>query len=263
MRFDVPLYSNDFMESAAIAKMLSRALPGRFVKGANVQPPDTVVLNLAQSEEAILQAMKPKWRYNIRLAEKKGVLVWESDGNEFDIFWRLYKETSERDQIAIHSRAYYETFFSETVCSGEPEVSRKLWIARYNNEPIAAIITLYLDGKATYLYGASSNTHRNVMAPYLLQWKAICDAKAHGCSHYDFYGMSPTDDPDHAMYGLYRFKTGFGGTIRHYMGCLDIPISALLYRIFSLVEKGRTWWYKTAKKSMKKSHKPKASDNDS
>jgi lipid II:glycine glycyltransferase (peptidoglycan interpeptide bridge formation enzyme) len=199
---------------------------------ACVQPPDTVLINLLDSEEKILSQMKSKWRYNTRLAEKK-VELRQADEGELPVFYRLFCETAQRDGISLHSFAYYQKLFE---LARERGVALRLYLADYEREPVAAIITLFMRGVGTYLYGASSNNHRNMMAPYALQWRAIRDAKAAGCTVYDLFGIPPDDSPAHPMAGLYRFKTGFGGTIVHRPGSWDYPLKPFVYALFRQAE---------------------------
>jgi lipid II:glycine glycyltransferase (peptidoglycan interpeptide bridge formation enzyme) len=222
----------------------------------DIQPPDTVVLDLSLTEEEILSGMKQKWRYNIRLSEKKGVTVRRGSLEDMAIFYELYRETAVRDGIAIHDRTYYESLLkasSEQVSVEQQQSAHQaprisLYIAEFEETPLAAIITLFSRFEAVYLYGASSNSHRNLMPAYLLQWTAIQDAKAYGSRRYDFYGIPPTDDESHPMHGLYRFKTGFGGRIVHRVGSLDVPVGKLRYTVYILAENARLFWFKRVKK---------------
>ena len=222
---------------------------------ADIQPPDTVLLDLSRSEEDILQGMKPKWRYNVRLAEKKGVAVEELAGEaalaSLPEFYRLYVETSERDRIALHPEAYYAGLFSLSR-TYDPEGGRRpdlrLWMARHEGQALASIITVFRGEEAVYLYGASSGEKRNLMPAYALQWAAIRAAKASGATVYDFYGIPPVDDPSHPMSGLYRFKTGFGGEIAHRAGSWDYPLRPVAYAAFRAAEAARTWWFKDFRK---------------
>ena len=252
LRFDPPLDFASLEEKNACTALLAR-MPRIARAPAAVQPPDTVLLDLHLSEQALLQNMKPKWRYNIRLAQKKGVSVRVGTASDIDIFYRLYEITARRDNIAIHDKAYYRDLLcraEERAGSGEtPRVS--LYIAEYEHEPVAAIITLFCKREAVYLYGASSNAHRNVMPAYLLQWTAIRDAKAYGSHIYDFYGIPPDSDEHHPMHGLYRFKTGFGGTIIHRPGSIDVPFS-FGYTAYTMAERARTFWFKKIKKLFKR-----------
>lgn len=222
---------------------------------ADIQPPDTVLLDLGKTEAELLAGMKPKWRYNVRLAEKKGVAVEERGAAALSDFYRLYEATSARDRIALHPRRYYERLFSLAAERGAGDAHRpdlRLWVASLEGEDLAAIVTLFRGRRAVYLYGASSDSHRNLMPAYALQWTAIRAAKAAGCSEYDFYGIPPTDAPSHPMAGLYRFKTGFGGAIVHRAGSWDYPLRPLLYEAFRATEAARTWYFKDFRKRFRK-----------
>jgi lipid II:glycine glycyltransferase (peptidoglycan interpeptide bridge formation enzyme) len=221
---------------------------------ADVQPPDTVLVDLSPGEEAILAAMKPKWRYNVRLAEKKGVVVEEAGAEAVGEFYELYRTTSERDRIALHPESYYARLFSlagqrrASGLAGTPDI--RLWIARHEGRALAAIVTLLYGGQAVYLYGASSDEKRNLMPAYALQWAAMRAAKAAGCLCYDLFGIPPTADPGHPMAGLYRFKTGFGGLIAHRAGSWDYALAPALYALFRAAEALRSWWFKDFKKRL-------------
>ena len=224
---------------------------------SDIQPPDTVMLDLGQPLDALLAQCKPKWRYNIRLAEKKGVQVRCFPGNQAEdvipLFYQLYRETAARDGIAIHSENYYRSL-CRLAADGTFDTERiliSIYIAYFEEKPLAAIITLFSPSGAVYLYGASSNEHRNLMPAYLLQWQAIQDAQKYGCPSYDFYGIPPTDDSNHPMHGLYRFKTGFGGAVIHRVGTLDIPVRSFRYRLYSCAERLRAFWFKTLKKKLR------------
>ncbi|MDR1306975.1 MAG: peptidoglycan bridge formation glycyltransferase FemA/FemB family protein [Treponema sp.] len=222
---------------------------------ANVQPPDSVLVNLAPGEPAILGAMKPKWRYNVGLAEKKGVQVRIAGSSspvrqELETFYGMYRETAARDGIAIHGIGYYAALFEEAAKYVLPPGCRpdtRLYIASHEGEDIAGIITLFRGREAVYLYGASANRKRNLMAPYALQWRAMRDAKTAGCVYYDLFGIPPEDpdiNPHHPMAGLYRFKTGFigggeGGVIIHRPGSWDYPCRPLAWALYSAAEKAR------------------------
>jgi lipid II:glycine glycyltransferase (peptidoglycan interpeptide bridge formation enzyme) len=225
IRFDPPWYSEG--EEAAAPEP---GLP--FIKATNVQAPDTVILDLSLSEEELLAQMKPKWRYNIGLGEKRGVKVSRPGLAGLDVFYRLLKETAERDGIAVHSIDYYRSLFEQP----QAGIEMGLYIAEHEGEALAAIVTLFRGKEAVYLYGASSNQKRNLMAPHALQWRAIRDAKAAGCAVYDFFGIPPNKDPSHPMAGLYPFKTGFGGSIIHRPGCWDYTCKPLMRKLFSTAE---------------------------
>lgn len=223
----------------------------------DVQPPDTVIVDLTQSEDEILAGMRSKWRYNARLAERKGVRVACLVGDEartrgVETFWSLYTQTAERDGIALHARAYYEGLLARAAdyspTALDPPISVRVYLAEHEGHALASIITIFAGEEAVYLYGASSNEKRNLMPAYALQWRAIKDAKEAGCSRYDLYGIPPSDDPAHPMRGLYLFKTGFGGTVVRRQGSVDVPVSRAAYACYRAAEIARALWYKRAKK---------------
>lgn len=220
----------------------------------DIQPPSTVILNLDKTEEELLKGMKSKTRYNIKLAGKKGVEVRTAGIEALPQWYELYRTTAERDKIALHGYDYYEKIFN--IAAQQPEgqgPELRLLQAVIDGEVEAGIITVWqgeagADRRATYLYGASSNNKRNYMPSYALQWEAIKQASAAGCMTYDFFGIPPVDDSSHPMYGLYRFKTGFGGEILHRPGCWDFPYKKAAYKVFGAAEKLRNYYYKTLKK---------------
>lgn len=231
----------------------------RFLKKsiADIQPPDTIVLDLTDSEDNILLQMKSKWRYNCRLGLKKGLIVRKLSVQEvlnhgLSVFYSLYEETAQRDKIAIHSKKYYQDLFEISLNKPQTLFSETfdlcMYIAYHDSIPLASIIVLTYNKQSVYLYGASSNHKRNLMPAYALQWQAIRDAKQKGSTSYDFYGIPPRDDPNHSMHGLYRFKTGFGGSIVHRCGSYDISLNKLSYSLFRLAEILRLLWFKKIKK---------------
>jgi lipid II:glycine glycyltransferase (peptidoglycan interpeptide bridge formation enzyme) len=239
IRFDPPWFTTNSDHSSFF-------IPHSSFKraSADIQPPDTVLIDLTLSPDALLAAMKPKWRYNIGLAEKHGIIVSCNDEQSIGIFYQLLSETAARDGIAIHSIEYYRALFEECKTTQKtpsstihyPLPTTHLYTATHENDILAAIVVLFRGKEATYLYGASSNVKRNLMAPYALQWKAMQDAHAYGCTVYDLFGIPPDEDPDHPMAGLYRFKTGFGGRIIHRPGSWDYPCKPLLYALFKQAE---------------------------
>ena len=230
IRFDPPWFAPD--ADLSPSSPLS-TFPAPFKRAAaDIQPPDTVLVDLMPPPTDILDAMKPKWRYNIGLAKKHGVTVTQRGEQGIDLFYRLLAETAERDGIAIHSVEYYRALFEE--CR-----DLRLYAAEHEGDVLAAIVALFRGKQATYLYGASANVKRNLMAPYALQWKAMQDAREYGCVAYDLFGIPPNEDPHHPMAGLYRFKTGFGGAIIHRPGSWDYPCKPALYALFSAAERLR------------------------
>ena len=214
----------------------------------SIQPPDTTIVELEKSDKKLLEAMHPKTRYNLRLAERKGITIRMATVSELPQWYALYQETATRDNIAIHSLEYYRTLFEVMESPSETHPHLFMLLAEAEGECLSGIIVALWHNMAIYLYGASSNRRRNWMAGYLLQWRGMQLARERGCRYYDLYGIPPRHDPRHAMSGLYRFKVGFGGAIVHRAGAWDCyyrPFSAHLLR---LGERGYNWYHKKIKK---------------
>ena len=226
----------------------------------DIQPPDSTLVDLTGTEKEILEKMHSKWRYNIRLSERKGVVIHRYLGNDINLsekidkFYELTKITNARDGNASHSKAYYADLIkssAEEVAAGKDVPVISLYIAEHEGEEIASIMTLFSHDEAIYLYGASSNNKRNLMPNHLLQWTAMKDAKAYGSKYYDMYGMPPEGkDENHPMHGLYMFKANFGGKNIHRTGSWDIPLKAI-YHPYSAAEKLRAFWHKKVIKKLK------------
>lgn len=226
----------------------------------DIQPPDSTLVDLTGTEEEILEKMHSKWRYNIRLSERKGVAIHRYLGNDINLsekidkFYELTKITNARDGNASHAKAYYADLIkssAEEISKGRDVPVISLYIAEHEGEEIASIMTLFSHDEAIYLYGASSNNKRNLMPNHLLQWTAMKDAKAYGSKFYDMYGMPPEGkDENHPMHGLYMFKANFGGKNIHRTGSWDIPLKAI-YRPYSVAEKLRAFWHKKVIKKIK------------
>lgn len=252
--FDSPAARDAFVKEASRVKKTAAKK-----NSVDIQPPDTTQVDLTKSEEEVLAAMKNKWRYNIKLAQKKGVVVQKAARDSaslraaLDVFYDLYKVTSERDGIAMHAKAYYQDLLelsAERERSGEDVPQVNLYIAKHEDDNLGAIMTLFSKTEAVYLYGCSSNVKRNLMPNFLLQWTAMQDAKAYGSRYYDMYGMPPTDDPNHPMHGLYLFKTGFGGRNVHRVGSWDVPLKGI-YKLCVLAENMRAFWHKKVLKKIR------------
>lgn len=257
IRFDFPLeYETASLRDEANATMAdsARVTGVKIVKtDVDIQPPDSVILDLTMSEEELLSQMKSKWRYNIRYASKHGVTVravkaTDSDfESALDSFYKIYQTTASRDGIGLHPKSYYKDLMERG--SGETS-SVKLYLASHEGEDLAGIITLWSEDEAVYLYGASSNEKRNLMPNYLVQWTAISEARQNGCKWYDFYGIPPTADENHPMHGLYLFKTGFGGKEIHRAGCYDYPLNST-YKLWTSAERLRAFWHKKILKKIR------------
>ncbi|MFW6137662.1 MAG: lipid II:glycine glycyltransferase FemX [Spirochaetota bacterium] len=196
----------------------------------NMLPADTVILDIRKPSDKLLAEMKPKTRYNIRLSKRRGVKVNEGALEELPSWYNLYQATARRHGILQYNYQYFLHLLrtSSHFPPGLPDIHL---ILAGTDQSVSAGAIVALHGKqATYLYGASSRKQRRLMPTYALQWRAINLAKQQGCTHYDFFGIPPTDHPGHPMAGLYRFKTGFGGSIFHRRGCWDYPVDPEQYR---------------------------------
>jgi peptidoglycan pentaglycine glycine transferase (the first glycine) len=172
-----------------------------------LQPRSAWVLDIEPDLDTLLANMKPKTRYNIRLAAKRGVEIISGGPDDVPTFYEMYRETAQRDNFFIYEQPVYEAMFDTYWKLGQLE----LLLARYQGAFIAGITLVHLGRTVWYLHGASRNEHRNVMAPYLLQWCGIQWAKARGAVLYDFRSVPDTPLEGQDMYGLFRFKRGFGG----------------------------------------------------
>jgi peptidoglycan pentaglycine glycine transferase (the first glycine) len=198
----------------------------------NIQPPRTIIVDIKGSEEEILSRMKQKTRYNIRLAEKKGVSVraW----NDVESFHKMMLLTGERDGFGVHSLEYYRRAYDLL----HPKQMGELLLAEYQGKPLAALFVARNGNRAYYLYGASTDEERNRMPTYLLQWEAMKWAKACGCEEYDLWGVPDEDaatletnfEKRHdGLWGVYRFKRGFGGQLKRAEQAKDRVYNSLLY----------------------------------
>ena len=198
----------------------------------NILPSDTVLLDLKKDESQLLKEMKSKTRYNIRLSYRKDVHVRKANINDFTIWTQLYRETCARNKIFLDNEENFKCVLRTQLSDTGKPANVDLLIAEMDNIPLAAMFLAYSDKRATYLYGASSTKNRNSMATYALQWDAILRAKKNGCTEYDMFGVAPYPDSTHPLYGLFRFKTGFGGRIFHRMGCWDYPLDTDCYDVY-------------------------------
>ena len=185
-----------------------------------------------KTEEEVMAGFHQKWRYNIRLASKKGVQVKEGNKEDLKDFHKIMVETGERDGFIIRPLEYFEKMYD---CLGKEHM--KVLMAYYNGEAISGVIPIFYGNKTWYLYGASSNKHRNLMPNYLLQWEMIKMAIERKDDIYDFRGVSGVVDENHPQYGLYRFKKGFGATFTEFIGEVYYPFSPLKYKLYKFSEK--------------------------
>lgn len=185
-----------------------------------------------KTEDEIFAGFHSKTRYNVRLAIKKGVEVKEGTREDLKDFHKIMVETGARDGFIIRPLSYFEKMYDEMA----PE-HMKLLMAYHDGKPISGVIPIFYGNKTWYLYGASSNEHRNLMPNYLLQWEMIKMAIARKDDVYDFRGVSGVVDENHPQYGLYRFKKGFGATFTEFVGEVYIPFKPFTYSLYKFSEK--------------------------
>lgn len=204
--------------------------------GTTLQPVTTQVLDLQPGPEVLLSAMHQKTRYNIRLAEKKGVTVrWSTTADDLEIFLDLITKTYARQGIRLHPPAYYRTMWKFLIAAEMAE----LGIAELNGEPLAANMVIWHDNTATYQYGGSADQQKQVMAPYVLQWETIKRACARSTMTYDFWGIAPEDAPLHKLAGVTRFKKGFGGRVVNFPPALNMILQPTWYQAYRLAKRMR------------------------
>ncbi len=195
-----------------------------------VQPRFVFRLDIAPSEIKLLENMHSKWRYNIRLAGKKGVMIRPAqDKADLAAFYEILQETAQRDKFLIRGYEYFEWIWDYMVGNNYA----RIFIAEHEGKIISATLAMITGDKVWYLYGASSNKKRNFMPNYLIQWAMIQWARDMGCSLYDFRGVSGDLDESNPLYGLYRFKKGFGGELTEFMGEWDQVYSPLFYWLWN------------------------------
>lgn len=194
-----------------------------------IQFRNTVEMDLEPDEETLLAKMKPKTRYNIRLAERKEVVVRPGSAADFPLMAEMYRETSERDGFGIRPSHYYLDIWQAFTQAGMGH----LLIAEYNGEPLAAVFLVKYGRKAIYMYGASTDKERNRMPNYLLQWEAIRWAKQQGCTIYDFWGAPDEFVETDRMWGVWRFKQGFEAEVVRHVGAWDYVVRPFWYYTYT------------------------------
>lgn len=198
-----------------------------------IQFRNTVTLDLSVSEADILGRMKQKTRYNVRLAEKKGVKVRTGSQLDLPLLYKMYAETSVRDGFVIRDEGYYRKVWETFLGLTEP--GAEVLVAEVDGEPVAAIFVFYFAGRAYYIYGMSRDMHREKMPSYLLQWEAIKRAKTHGSIVYDLWGAPDVFDGNDALWGVFRFKEGLGGEVVRTIGAWDFTASSFWYKIYTQI----------------------------
>jgi peptidoglycan pentaglycine glycine transferase (the first glycine) len=201
----------------------------------NIQPPRTIIIDIRGTEDEILACMKQKTRYNIRLAEKKGVTVRAWD--DIPAFHKMMLVTGGRDNFGVHSLEYYRRAYELFHPTGMAE----LLVAEFEGKPLAALMVFARGRRAWYIYGASTDEERNRMPTYLLQWEAMKWARAKGAEEYDLWGVPDEDEATleanfetrhDGLWGVYRFKRGFGGAVKRSQQAVDRVYRPLLYKLY-------------------------------
>ena len=204
------------------AKDFSEAIQPRYVFRLDLK---------GKTEDEVFKAFHQKTRYNVRLATKKGVVIKEGTREDLKDFHEIMKVTGKRDDFIIRPLSYFEKMYDEL---GEHV---HLLMAYYEDKPISGIFNIDFGNKVWYLYGASSNEHRNLMPNYLLQWEGIKYAIAKGKDMYDFRGVVGVVDESHPQYGLYRFKKGFDAEFTEFIGEISLNFKPMVYKLYKISEK--------------------------
>jgi hypothetical protein len=218
VRFDVPIKSVGFIPKNETRFNLVKAPKDTFSK-------HTVLLDLTPLEEDLFKKFKEKTRYNIRLAEKRGVVVKES--HDIDTFIKLNRKTAQRQGFHIHPDRYYETMFKTLEKAG----IATMLVAYIENEPVVAWVLISYEGVLYYPYGASSDKYRDSMASNLTMWEAIKLGKKLNCHTFDMWGA--TNNEKDPWWGFTRFKLGYGGNLVKYEDSLDLVLNPTIYRVFN------------------------------
>lgn len=216
-------------------RSFSEGWPNLLENKKHIQPRCTIILDLTKNEDSILSGFESKTRYNIKIGPKKGVnIIKTEEKSNIKVFLNILEETSKRQKFLIHQNNYYETLWDIFY----PQKMIHLFMAYYREQPIAGLFLITFGEKCWYLYGASGAQHREVMPNYALHWEVIRWAKSKGLKEYDLWGIPYVKDENtappenHPLFGVWRFKKGFGGRIVRYPGTFDIPYSSVYYNFF-------------------------------
>jgi peptidoglycan pentaglycine glycine transferase (the first glycine) len=194
-----------------------------------VQFRNTMLIDLQPELEQLLANMKQKTRYNVRLAERRGVTVRPGNLSDLDLLFNMYAETSLRDGFTIRNADYYLSLWRDFITAGMAEPL----LAEVDGEPVAGVIIFRFGGRAWYMFGMSREAHREKMPNYLLQWEAMVRAKQEGCVSYDLWGAPDEFDEKDPLWGVFRFKAGLGAEVVRFIGAWDLPLNPLMYRTYT------------------------------
>jgi lipid II:glycine glycyltransferase (peptidoglycan interpeptide bridge formation enzyme) len=216
-------------EGEAVMALLRRR--GWGFSQEQIQFRNTMLVDLGLSPDEILAGMKSKWRYNTRLAVRKGVVIRRGGLEDLPLLYRMYAETSVRDGFVIRSHEYYTDAWGSFIRAG---LAQPL-IAEVEAKPVAMVVLFRCGHIAWYVYGASLDVHREKMPNHLLQWEAMRWAQEQGCTVYDMWGAPEVLDESDPLWGVYRFKQGFGGQLVRHIGAWDYPVSRPGYWLYAKV----------------------------
>lgn len=219
----------DTAEGKAVVETLRRR--GWRASREQIQFRNTILLDLTRGPDELLAAMKSKWRYNVRLAARRGVSVRRGVLADLPLLYQMYAETAARDGFVIRPEVYYRDAWGTFIEAG---LAQPL-IAEVEGEPVAMVIVFHLAERAWYMYGASRAVHREKMPNHLLQWEAMRWAQEQGCTIYDMWGAPDVLDESDPLWGVYRFKQGFGGEFVRHIGAWDFPVSRFGYWLYTMV----------------------------
>jgi lipid II:glycine glycyltransferase (peptidoglycan interpeptide bridge formation enzyme) len=223
-----PDVRSDSPAGQALRAMLAQR--GWRVSDEQIQFRNTMITDLYPDEETLLANMKPKWRYNIRLSERRGVVVRDGTAADLSAFYGMYVETGERDGFLVRPYPYYESIWLQFLAGGLAH----LLLAEIEDRSVAGLMLFRYGATAWYFYGASTATDRDSMPNHALQWAALRWARAAGCTRYDWWGAPDKVEEADPMWGVYRFKSGFGGEFVPWIGAWDFPVNRGLYWLYTV-----------------------------
>ena len=218
----------DVQPDRVVERLVAR---GWRASSEQIQFRNTALLDLDPSEADLLAQMKSKTRYNVRLAGRRGVEVRAGTVQDIPTFYQMYAETGRRDDFAIRTYAYYADVWQTFLQAGMAH----MLLAEVEGEVVAGLILFRFGDRAWYMYGASTDRHRDKMPNYALQWQAIRWCKSAGCTVYDLWGAPDTLDERDRLWGVWRFKEGLGAQFTLHIGAYDYPASPLLYWAYSVL----------------------------
>lgn len=241
LKIDPAISDGDTRWADALSRAGFRLSPAAGSDFGGVQPRYVMKVDLRETADELLAAFHPKWRYNLRLAERKGVIITgDCQRDEIADFYEVLLETARRDGFGVRALSYFYDIWDLLISEG----LGRLFLGRLDDEIICGAITLAAGSQAWYLYGASSNRHRKAMPNHLMQWEMMEWARARGCHIYDMRGVArevPGGD-ETALHGLNRFKRGFSAVYTEYMGEYDLVFAPLWYHLYNGAEKLQRAW---------------------